>query len=823
MMKRLGMILMIGLATLLPVTALELQLSSQTAAVGEVLTLTLTDGSGVPQLLDYPSLNLGRWVRNQTRQSTRIINGQASYGSSYSIVLTEPGELVIPELEVRVGGQTLRTRPQTVKVVPAAALEVPAGQGKLSLDQALFGQIRIPDDRRTFYLGEEIPLELTLYIAPGVEVRQLSYPELTVPGAVFADYSRLNPENRQYQPPQQGRTEIDGRLYQTIVFRTSFRELAPGPVTINAETRVGIPEPETKRRNRVRDPFDDEFFSSFFGRSRPLLPYPVRFEPPAELEIKPLPPPPPGVRYLGLVGDWKLDARLDTAEARAGEPLSLDLVVSGPGSGETLSAPKLELPNFRIYPPEVKQLGEGAETAWSIRYVVIPLKDGAQKLKLKLAVFDPARAEYRIRDLDYAFEVRPGNRAAAVVAGAREPESATAETTGAEPASELNYLKSAPAGPVPLPLGAKRRALWFALLLLGPLGAGAIVLFRRRRERRRNDPASRRRRAALSRKAAVLQAIRETDDLAAVVNTEVAALLADSRNLPPGATAQEVADALNDAELSPLLRRYGSAAYAPPGALGADADARTRLHRAVKRLVVSLAVLFSALTVTASPTPFEEAAAAYDRGDFAAAAECYRNLLNPRTPDPAILYNLGCAEYRAGQLVEALRDFEEAHLLAPGDRATLENLNVVRRRLLLPPLGEVDSPEGLLKMLRGQLRPDHWLELAALFWFLSWLGAAAWPRFRIWTISCGAVLILLCGIAGVTLRTGPYHPDRLLVTADPAELRTRPAANSGRVETALPRGTEAWLLERRPEWWLIRGAGREGWVRPAEVAPILTP
>jgi Ca-activated chloride channel family protein len=75
---------------------------------------------------------------------------------------------------------------------------------------------------------------------------------------------------------------------------------------------------------------------------------------------------------------------------------------------------------------------------------------------------------------------------------------------------------------------------------------------------------------------------------------------------------------------------------------------------------------------------YNVADAYYKTGNFDAAAEHYRQVLE--TDDPELkrkaLYNLGNAEFRRGKAREAIGHYEAALSIAPDDRQTKENLNL---------------------------------------------------------------------------------------------------------------------------------------------------
>ena len=119
---------------------------------------------------------------------------------------------------------------------------------------------------RTFYVGEEIPLNLELYIRNGIQAQPTAYPEIGgLDNAVFRDYSAVNPEQRKFDRPYQRRATLDGASYTAVIFPTAFQAVATGKLTPTARENVAIADENNRRRRRMPSMFDDDFFDSFFG------------------------------------------------------------------------------------------------------------------------------------------------------------------------------------------------------------------------------------------------------------------------------------------------------------------------------------------------------------------------------------------------------------------------------------------------------------------------------------------------------------------------------------------------------------------------------
>ena len=163
---------------------LEARLVPNPVAAGETFSLELSTTDGrAPRLLQMPPFE----PRGQSR-STRSDNTGTRTGVSYHFVAGEPGNFTIPPLPVKLGGETVHTPELTLKVLKSEALEVTGAE-------AIFWRAEFAGpERKTAYVGEEIPLEFRFYMPPDNTFRlQLNYPEVAAGKSVFRDFRAENP------------------------------------------------------------------------------------------------------------------------------------------------------------------------------------------------------------------------------------------------------------------------------------------------------------------------------------------------------------------------------------------------------------------------------------------------------------------------------------------------------------------------------------------------------------------------------------------------------------------------------------------------------
>lgn len=225
---------------------------------------------------------------------------------------------------------------------------------------------------------------------------------------------------------------------------------------------------------------------------------------------------------------------------------------------------------------------------------------------------------------------------------------------------------------------------------------------------------------------------------------------------------------------------------------------------------------------------FDRGNSAYEQEDFAAAAEAYRSVLRYGITDPIVEYNLGNAEFRAGNLGRAIVHFERARRLAPVDRDILANLEFARSFCY-----ERVEPEtsvsllGWLSTLQDRLGTDRqaWV-LLGLVWITGAVILAGFARPRGWRAAHGWILALvLAAIAGVGSSWYVTH-ERLtgtraaVVLDEVVEILAGPGPNHPTLVTV----HEGLILEIRAERqeWLQVGLpnGLNGWIVRSAVEPV---
>ena len=841
---------------LLPLAAagkVEVLVEPQPVRAGEAAFLIIRSADGTrnkPLSNRLPKVSGLSWLRGVREfEQDYIVNGRRSsvYELRIPFTVDKPGSYTIPSIILthsknatkKLTFEAVSARYQTTSQSrrrPTASRSSRDDAG-LTPDEIMFMETAVPGRRPFYYLGEEIPLDVNLYVLAGVQPR-LSWPKITFGekgSAVFRDYRQSNPENPNFAGMTQHQVERDGQSYIRCSFRTALRPITAGKLEIDVRENAAIIVRDNSRRHSAES-FFDEFFGDdpFFSRGRQVD---RNMSNALTLEIRNLPAVPDGVRFTGLVGRWDSQVTLSPPPYKVGEPITMKVEFQGTGSADTLRTWPLDLKGFRVYPPEVERNVGGAE----IRYVLIPTEPADGKNDNisfgPYAVFD--NGTYQTKSFKRAIAIEkgsaviPGNAGAYTVDGTTPSAAAKAKTD--EPkrkAEDILYLKKHEGRTVPLP--PEVNIIGGIIVILAGIVYLIIALaVRGIRKARENDPDYQRKAAAHSRKPALLARLKQLppEEIPAACGADIASYLADAKGLPPGADLAECAAAVKDQspELASMLEEISRAAWMPSMKSKFTPEFRDALLKALRKIAVVLLVCLSgSLFAAEKVTHADQAMNAYDTGKFGEAEKYYRSRLNPAEPSANLLYNIGNCLFQQGYFPQAMVCFERASRLSPRDPDILENLNLTRRKLMLPEKYKVESPSDILPYLRDSLRPDEWLFLVCCGVSLLFFAAGtalligSGRTFRILLIG-GILLIAVPGIAYLMQQRTSYNPDFAVVTAKTVQVRSLPSDQAGKTEMNLRSGEEVTVVERRMDWVRIRSGSAEGWVHAKDITSLWSP
>jgi tetratricopeptide (TPR) repeat protein len=214
---------------------------------------------------------------------------------------------------------------------------------------------------------------------------------------------------------------------------------------------------------------------------------------------------------------------------------------------------------------------------------------------------------------------------------------------------------------------------------------------------------------------------------------------------------------------------------------------------------------------------FDQARKAYEQGDQEAAVAGFERALQGAPGGVGVLYNLGNARFRQGEMGRALAAWRQAQWITPRDPALRHNLDLIRRRLS-------QSEPPFWKQWLLLLTLDEWAAVAGVLVWV-WSGWQIFIRIKPRLADSGSgVRWLLGAVAAVAL--GGWVTAWILVQQGPnaAIAGKEVPARFGPLEESdiavnFADGTEVRVEQYRNGWVRVSDAeGRGGWIPGLQVA-----
>lgn len=216
---------------------------------------------------------------------------------------------------------------------------------------------------------------------------------------------------------------------------------------------------------------------------------------------------------------------------------------------------------------------------------------------------------------------------------------------------------------------------------------------------------------------------------------------------------------------------------------------------------------------------FAAAAQAYDENRLPDAIAGWQSLVDEGQALPEVLFNLGNAYYRNGNLGQAIRSYRHAQWLAPRDPDVRANLGFAAQTagIALPARGPIAA--RLLDASQAE-----WVRFACVGYWLLAVALAAWilaPRFRFVARPAAAVLaaLLLLALAGLGVHRDLRQAPECVVMANGQKVLSSPLETATPL-LAIPAGALVRQLDRRGNWIDVRFEATRGWLPAAAVAPV---
>ena len=390
------------LVTLTAVAPLAAQASSVTAEVDsssvttdDVITLSImVEGGNQASQPQLPLLDGLVVLGTSSVSQVSITNGKmvSNFLFEYRLAATRTGKITIEPISIGVDGVEHLTKPIEIDVsqgtgslaVPTPAPDFDFGSGPSSV--TLTGQDHFLEagvDDPAPYLGEQVTYFRKYYRArDSVGVPRLIRRSYEPPSFDGFWHLELSDEGR-YE------TSAAGRRYEVLEERTVLFPSLVGELTIDpAAMRV----------------------SEGLGRSQQVL-----VTEPVAVNVRPLPHGAPQ-GFDGAVGDYSLDASVDSDRLSGGEPATLTITVRGAGNIDALPAPNVPASvDWRIFSQgsdSSSQVFRGVlRGSKAFEFLLLPNDDGALQIpSFRYVYFDPDKETYVTLSTDpIRVEIEPGS------------------------------------------------------------------------------------------------------------------------------------------------------------------------------------------------------------------------------------------------------------------------------------------------------------------------------------------------------------------------------------------------------------------------------
>ena len=806
---------------------------------------------------------------NRSVQSSyQIINGHTSSSSSitytYIVVATKNGTYTIPAAHVVVDGKSIASNALTIKVSGSSQghsgnTTSPRQQRQQDNEPELRDAgshisgsdlfIKVSANKKRVY--EQEPILLTYKVYTLVSLTQLE--------GKMPDLKGFH--TQEVDLPQQKSFKIEtlnGRPYRTVTWSqyVMFPQLT-GKLTIPSITFNGI----VVQQNRNIDPFE----AFFNGGSGYVEVKKQIIAPSIDIQVDPLPQRP--ANFSGGVGKFSISAQLDKTEAKANDPISLRVIVSGIGNLKLIRQPQVEFPkDFDKYDAKItdktKLTANGVEGSMIYDILAVPRHPGKFEIPpVEFVFFNTATQKYEtVKSEGFTLDVAKGSGSAKV-----------SDFTGQEDLQLLNkdirHIKTSASQQHPLnDFFFGSTGYWCSLIILAVIFISLFVIFRQRAIENANITKQRGKRAnkvATKRlkKASRLMAENKPGEFYDEVLRALWGYVGDKLAIPveqlshdnisqrlterqvDEATIAEFMGALDECE----FERY--APGDPKGNMNKVYDkamnAIEKIEEVMKRskerrskessrnarvlLLVFYLLLTPSLLTPASAITKAEADSAYVHGEYQKAIDSYETLLK-KGVSAELYYNLGNAYYRTENITRAVLNYERALLLSPSDPDIRFNLQMARSKTIdkIVPEQEMFFVTWY-RSLVNLASVDGWAMIALICLGLAIILALIYLfSDLVWLRKVGffgaflMIVIFVCSnLFAHQQKTQLLNRTGAIITESAVTVKSTPAKN-GIDLFILHEGTKVTIIDASmKEWKEIRLAdGKEGWIETRQMETI---
>lgn len=789
-----------------------------------------------------------------SESSFQMVNGHTSSSSSitytYTLYAAKSGVYNIPAAHARVGGKQISSSPAKVTVVGSAQ-----GRGNNSpkmheddnyqphmraAGSAISGRdlfIKVSANKKKVY--EQEPILLTYKVYTLVDLTQLEgkMPELTG----FHTQEIPLPQQKSFHIER-----VNGKPYRTVTWSqyVMYPQMT-GKMEIPSITFKGI----VVQQNRSVDPFEAFFNggSGYVEVKRNIV------APSIKIDVLPLPQKP--ANFSGGVGKFNISAQLNKNELKAGDPLSLRIVVGGIGNLKLIKQPVVNFPkDWDKYDPKVtdktKLTSNGLEGNMIYDILAVPRNQGHYTIPpVELTYYDTSLNQYKtIKTQSFDIEVAKGDgsRSSVVDYSKDQPKDIKDIKKGdAELHSVDNFFFG---------------SVGYLMSLLIPFVAfvALLVIFRKRaidnadlvkmKGKKANKIATKRLRQANK-----LMLAGKSNEFYDEVLRALWGYVGDKLNMPAEKLSREnISEKLqshnvDDNTISKFLSAIDDcemmrfAPGDPEGYMNKTFESAMTAIMEIENVMKKksnkakafgfsfVLMILMLMPLSANAITKQNADDEYAKGNYQQAIKDYQEILKTGVSSE-IYYNLGNAYYRTDNITQALLAYERALQLSPGDNDIRFNLQYARSKTI-----DKITPETEMffvtwyHSLVNFTSVDRWANTAivsivmALLLILVFLFAP-----QMWARKSGfygsAAFLLLFAFANLFAFQQKHELETkqgAIVIAPTVNVKKTPAA-SGTDVFVIHEGTRVDITDRGMKQWrgIKLADGREGWLKTSQIEEI---
>ena len=789
-----------------------------------------------------------------SESSFQMVNGHTSSSSSitytYTLYAAKSGVYNIPAAHARVGGKQISSSPAKVTVVGSAQ-----GRGNNSpkmheddnyqphmkaAGSSISGRdlfIKVSANKKKVY--EQEPILLTYKVYTLVDLTQLEgkMPELTG----FHTQEIPLPQQKSFHIER-----VNGKPYRTVTWSqyVMYPQMT-GKMEIPSITFKGI----VVQQNRSVDPFEAFFNggSGYVEVKRNIV------APSIKIDVLPLPQKP--ANFSGGVGKFNISAQLNKNELKAGDPLSLRIVVGGIGNLKLIKQPVVNFPkDWDKYDPKVtdktKLTSNGLEGNMIYDILAVPRNQGHYTIPpVELTYYDTSLNQYKtIKTQSFEIEVAKGDgsRSSVVDYSKDQPKDIKDIKKGdAELHSVDNFFFG---------------SVGYLMSLLIPFVAfvALLVIFRKRaidnadlvkmKGKKANKIATKRLRQANK-----LMLAGKSNEFYDEVLRALWGYVGDKLNMPAEKLSREniseklLSHNVDDNTISKFVSAIDDcemmrfAPGDPEGNMNKTFESAMTAIMEIENVMKKksnkakafgfsfVLLILMLMPLSANAITKQNADDEYAKGNYQQAIKDYQEILKTGVSSE-IYYNLGNAYYRTDNITQALLAYERALQLSPGDNDIRFNLQYARSKTI-----DKITPETEMffvtwyHSLVNFTSVDRWANTAivsivmALLLILVFLFAP-----QMWARKSGfygsAAFLLLFAFANLFAFQQKHELETkqgAIVIAPTVNVKKTPAA-SGTDVFVIHEGTRVDITDRGMKQWrgIKLADGREGWLKTSQIEEI---